>query len=1728
VLLSDYKITEKICDHRNGLFFRARSRSDDRSVLLKISRSTDPHPEEAAWFCQEYALLQQLGIPGVVATDGFLWNAHQPIMVLQDMGGQSLARLDYGGKLLLSDFLAIALSLARVISQIHQAKISHQDLTPSSLILNPTNHAIQLIDLGVAAQISTSSNSISDFPIAVTQNLAYISPEQTGRTNHSVDYRTDFYSLGIILYELLTGEPPFQGTDALEVIHCHIARQARNPSEITQFANGDPIPAQLSAIVMKLIKKNPNARYQSAHGLVADLERCDREIQAQQYISIFTLATADYKPELHLPNTLFGRQQATQQLLAALDYAPNNTQGGKSELVLVSGEAGVGKSALVQALKPAIVTQQGLFLTGKYDQYQRNVPYSAIVQALTQFCTQILSTDQTELAQWHAHLIRALGNNDQLLSEIVPQLAMITGKPRSVLRDRHQADHANRLHLLFEQLLSAIGEVYRPLVIFLDDLQWADAASLKLIHHLIHHSKFEHLLLIGTYRPEAVAPIDPLAVMLNHLRQHNQICEIVLSPLTAVDVNDLLTETLACTTSTSAPLAELVHRKTNGNPFFVLEFLKSLYTKNLLWYRQSSLQLDTAPAQWEWDITGILAQNTTDNVIALMVEQIQQLQPATRDVMQLAACLGNQFNLADLAMVYEQSPCQTLQAIWPAIAAGLITPLNEQYRLYLTLDAETIQVNPQDLQLANRLAQQQAFLVEIAKSAQFKFQHDRVQEAAYSDIALPDRAALHDKIGRLFLENVTDKPSRQILEIVNHLNQGTQFFTTQTARYELAQLNLEAGQKATDSAAHQTARSYFEQGIRLCDQTAWETQYDLMLALYNATNIAACLSGEFDQQEQISQQILQHTKSWQDEISVTEMKMQACIAQQQFTQAVAIALEFLKQLDIHFPQTPQPEDFQAELGKTLAALQGRSPLTLIDQPPMASPRAIAVLRLLHQIHTALYMSVPSLFPLTIFQEVQLSLEYGNDPLSAPAYVYFGLILCGIIGDIENGYEFGQLAKQLVEQSDSQATRAATFLTIGGATAHWREHIGNTLPIFQEGYQSGVETGDFQSAAFCLELHCSHSFLIGTPLITLAETASQAVKAIGQLHQASPLLFTQIYQQIIVNLLDPDHPTPWEITGAIGAETALIERLQQVNDFSSLGHIYVNKLMLCYWFGEYDQAAELMGIAAPFLPALTGTIMIPLYHFYAALTLLAQYPSRPETQQMVIWEQVQSHQEQLHTWSQFAPMNYTHKWALIEAERLRLLGESWAAMRFYEQAIQGARKHNFLPEASIACEQFALFYRDQQYPDQANYYIQQAFRITDRWQAKAKTQQLERKYLDSLSASILTSVTDREIKVTSRQSLDLSSILKASQALSGEIELKSLLSRLMTIVLENAGAETGILVLSDQGKTAIVAQGHVSRGIQVFTAQPQPLQGDRLPMQLLNYVMRMQNSVVLHHAFQEGDFTDDPYIRQHQTRSILCTPLLNQTKVIGVLYLENNLTPAAFTADRLEVLTLLCSQAAISIKNAQLYEQLQRHSLDLERKVAERTYELRTVNHELQRLALLDGLTQIANRRRFDEYLNQEYWRAQRDQTAIAVILCDVDHFKLFNDRYGHQMGDECLKAIAQLLSQSVKRSVDLVARYGGEEFALILPSTSIDGAITIANDIKANLAALQIVHETSPTHTYVTVSLGISTNQHNGEMTQPQHLLEYADQALYLTKTNGRNGYTVMATSIQASSESPL
>lgn len=1502
MVLANYQLIETIGENGLATFFRVRQSDEGPTVILKTLKQSDPSPEQVAWFCQEYALLQELNLPGAIAPQSLQWDAHQPVMLLEDRGGQLLQQLNYGGQLTLSAFLRLAIALAQVLEQVHSAQLFHQDLNPANLMLNPETQELRLIDFSSAAQIASTLQP-GDLPKTWARDLSYISPEQTGRTSHGVDYRTDFYSLGVILYELLTGAVPFQELDPLEVIHSHMARQPVLPSSVAQLADGQAIPAQISRIVLKLLKKDPSERYQSVRGLLGDLSRCDREFQATQQISDFALAEADENGALIWPNRLYGRQGEREQLLTVLSQAGQ----GKTALQLVAGEAGVGKSALIQSLKPGVIAQQGLFLTGKYDQYQQDVPYRAFIQALDLFCGQVLSAEAGELEHWQGLLRHCLGGNAALLCGIVPRLALILGRESSggeshlsadPLIAHSSLDNSSLINLLFEKLFATLAEACHPLVVVLDDLQWADGASLKLIHHLVHDSAIEHLVLIGAYRPEAVAAIAPLSNLLQTLYQQGESRKIQLHPLAVEPVNELLAETLACDAVRTEPLARLIHGKTQGNPFFVLAFLKSLQAEGLLTYgfaESSRVSHELSQARWDWDMAGIAAQNTTANVVNLMVDKLYQLPDQSREMLQRAACLGHRFNLADVAAVQDVSPFAALAALLPAIHAGLVMPLNEKYRLYLNgaLDEVATPTAGKGVVKLPVFQGQQDFLLKAAKAATFRFQHDRIQEAVYSDIEPGDRQALHYQIGQVFLARcpATDRAA-YILKIVNHLNQGASSNLATAVRLELAQLNLEAGQKAARTAAHEAAARYFEQGLLLCGDQGWEEQYDLTLALHDGANAAACLTGQFEHQAELSQRILAHSRHWQDSLAVTEMQMQACIAQRQFVGAITVALAFLKQLDIDFPEDPQSEDFQTELVKTLGLLQGESPLALMQRPTMDAPEAMAVLRILHPIHTALYMATPTLFPLAIFKEVQLSLQFGHGPLSAPAYVYFGLILCGIIGDIETGHGFGQLARQLVAQPESKITRAASLLTLAGATVHWKEHLRETLPIFQDGYQSGVETGDFQSAAFCRELYCSHSFLMGVPLDGLIDTTRDAVKVIAQLHQASPLLFTQIYQQIILNLADPKQQTPWEINGEICQEEPLLEGLLEVKNASTLGHIYVNKLMLCYWFGQYDEAEALIEVTAPWMQALTGTIMVPLFHFYTALTLLAQYPQKSVAGQELLLEQVKEHQDKLKTWSQFAPMNYGHKWALVEAERLRLLGQSWEAMNFYEQAIQGAREQGYLPEEAIACEQAARLYSDAKYPDLARYYLKQAYVICQRWQAQAKLKQLERTYEFGLLAPAVEQprLKAQEQLPNARSSLDLASILKASQALSGEIELDALLSRLMAIVLENAGAERGALVLLQGGEKAIFAEADIRHGVEVLTSAPRSLAAEQMPMQVVHSVIRSGKSVMLEQACESGEFTRDPYIVAQHTQSLLCTPLLSQGKVIGLLYLENNLTP----------------------------------------------------------------------------------------------------------------------------------------------------------------------------------------------------------------------------------------------
>jgi PAS domain S-box-containing protein len=1022
----------------------------------------------------------------------------------------------------------------------------------------------------------------------------------------------------------------------------------------------------------------------------------------------------------------------------------------------------------------------------------------------------------------------------------------------------------------------------------------------------------EYLFLIGAYRDNEVNSAHPLMMTLETLRKAGATINfITLAPLALEPMTQLIADTLHSEIASVKLLAELVVRKTEGNPFFVNEFLKTLHAENLLTFNppqspnNKSFSLSSpltkggwrgkggSKGGWQWDISNIEAKGITDNVVELMIGKVKKLPPSTQQVLRLAACVGASFDLNTLSIISEQSPHQISFELTPAVQSGLILPTSE-------LDEKLLIQN-------------------------YKFLHDRVQQAAYALIDEAQQQAVHLQIGRLLLQNTAPEAlSEEIFEIADHLNFGVELVTQQQEREEIAKLNLLAGQKAKAAAAYGAAIKYFDVGRELLSADSWQKSYDLTLALYSEAAEAAYLNGDFIGMEQLALVVLNHAKTVLDKVKVYEVKILACMAQSEQLSAINTALAVLKAFEVEFPDVPRQLDIELGLEETTSNLVGKRIEDLIDLPTLKAPEKLVAMRILSKITSACYQAAPELFVLIVLKQVNLSIKYGNAPFSAYAYAAYGLILCGVVLDIESGYQFGELALSVLERFNSSELKAKTFFVAALFIRHWKEHVRETLKLFREGYQSGLENGDLEFASYCAGFTCQYSYFMGKELTALAlemETYGNAIEQIGQ-GQASAFYYHKIFQQVVLNLISSAENTTC-LFGEAYNEDKLLPLHLEVNDRTGINYVFLSKLILCYLFGDFPQAVENAERTQEYLDGVTATIAVPLFHFYDSLARLAMYFDTPESERRSILDKVHANQEKMKTWAHHAPMNYLHKFELVEAERHRVLGENIEAMDYYDRAIALAKENEYLNEEALAYELAAKFYLKLGKQIIARTYMTEARYAYTRWGAKAKVEDLEARYSQLLPKSSATkSITSTLRKTTnsitgsySASALDLASVMKASQAISGEIVLDKLLASLMKLLIENAGAQSGYLILETEGKWLIEASGAVDSD-NITVLQSIPIESSQLVSQtIINYVARTSESVVLNDTTREENFTNDPYIKEHQPKSILCVPLLNQGKLTSIVYLENNLTTGAFTPDRLEVLKILSSSAAISIENA---------------------------------------------------------------------------------------------------------------------------------------------------------------------------------------------------------------------
>lgn len=1482
-------------------------------VVIKVLKSENPPVSLHNRLKNEYEYTKDSNITGVRKSLGLTKINGKPALLLEYVEGDTLKNLSVQRSFDLISFLRMAISVCEVLGNIHKSNIIHKDFNSNNIILNTNDYSVKVIDFENATSINLKTKHLGN-PKTLEGTLQYISPEQTGRMNRTVDYRTDLYSLGISLYEALTGRLPFDTEDPLELVHFHIAKAPVSPSILNTS-----IPEAVSLIILKLLSKNAEDRYQSAFGVKADFEYSLYQYTKKGTINSFALATHDQSSFFNIPQKLYGREREVDRLLNAFESVIR----GSKNVTMVTGPSGTGKSVLVNEIHKPVTQRKGYFVSGKYDELKKNIPYYAIINALNEFINILLTESKESLQSWKETFIDACGSNGQVLIEVLPKLEMIIGEQPS-LQGLNPLEARNRFNYVFRNFIKSISSQNHPLVIFLDDLQWADNTSLDFLQSLLSDPEDFFIMFIGSYRSDEVTEDHPLHAVLEYLEANNvDINTIEIHELSIGNISQLITDTMQCDHARALPLAELIFQKTLGNAFFVNQFLISLYEKGSLKFDFDSSRKQTDGSPWSWNLETIKELNITDNVVNLVANKILTLPEDLQKCLKLASCIGNQFDFETLCIISEKDKKHLSSILFIATREGLINPI--------TLPGSLLNSSHDEIH-----------------NHSYKFTHDKIHKAAYDLLNEDEKTQFHHEIGSLLLKRLKNQSAEdRIFEIVNHLDYSR--VKDKEEKYKIAGLLLLASFKSKQAGAFKTARKYMQNCLELLDSSSWKDQYDIALEVYVELAELAYLTGNFEEMSKFMDIIIKEAQSVMDVVRVNEIMIQAYYAQGMMDKALDLAISTLSKLGVSLPKHPNKINIILGLIRLEAAFLGTGPDKLYDLPMMQDTRKLAAVRILTSVNPAAYYARPNLFPLIVFKQILLSLKYGNTEFSPFAYATYGIVLTGILNKPEKGYTFGQVATRLLSKFKSKKQLGRTTVVVNSFLRHWKIHLHDILDPIEESYRIARESGDLEYAANATFNQGYIAFFIGKNLDNLEKVVARHSQVIQGFNQNSALDFTLLLNQAIHNFKDVRNE-PWKMTGPIIDEEAMIASEAtnpgRINPATTFVLNFL-KTYLCVYFRNKSEVIDFTDAAAKNMVAMTSSWFQPVFFFLDSLGRLSHYENVDKTKQDALMRTVIKNLKQIKHWAEIAPMNQLHRYQLIEAERNKVLKNYNSARNLYDKAIENARKNEYIQEEGLSFELTGEFYIENKQNRLGIFYLTNAYRAYKQWGAIAKLNDLEMRFPQLLVPNYQSVINRSNMMIKSvktngdksSQVLDLNTVVKASQMLSSEIVLDSLLQRLLKIVMENAGAEKGFLIDNDIDSLRMLVKGQVSNN-EVVSELVDRNADYQMPESILNYVARTKTSIVLNNAYKDITYGNDKYVQQFKPKSVFCYPVMRKEKLSCIIYLENNLVPGAFTTERLEVMNILASQIAISIENALLYE-------NLEEKVRERTVEIQSKNIELE-------------------------------------------------------------------------------------------------------------------------------------------------------------------------------------
>ncbi len=1522
--IKNYKITSEIFKGNRTVVFRGENLQDKKPVIIKTLQDKYLTSEDFDKLKREYEITKDLELEGIVRPYGLQKHDNGLLLILEDFGGMPLKKIINTHGVDLEEFFNISLQIVETLAELHKSHIIHKDMKPSNIIFNQNTGHVKITDFGISSILSREYQKTIN-PDKLEGSLFYMSPEQTGRMNRAIDYRTDFYSLGVTFYEMLTGRLPFQAKDPMEWIHCHIAKTPVPPHKIKT-----EIPEVVSRIIMKMLLKTVEDRYQSAHGIKSDLEWCRHQLQENKTVENFIPGKNDRSETLMIPQKLYGRETEIEMFMDALD----RINGGSTEMMLVSGYSGIGKSSLVCEIHKPMVKLRGYFVTGKFDQFLRNIPYASLIQAFQELVRQLLTESKERISVWKEKLLSVLGPNGQVVIDVMPEVELIIGKQPEI-QELPSTESQNRFNLVFRNFARIFAEKDHPLVLFLDDLQWADSASLKLIQLLITDPDAKYLLIVGAYRDNEVNSSHPLIQTLESIQKVGRtINNICLTPLEPENVNKLISDTLNCEPDDSWQLSELVFKKTAGNPFFTNEFLKLLYQEELLEY-------DITLGKWQWDIDKIGKKDITENVVELMAGKIKKLSINTQNALKFAACIGNQFDLRTLSIVNGKSERETLIELWDAIREDL---LKSESNLRIG-DGED-----SDNSAENETKDSSVKPIIIT------FLHDRIQQAVYSLISEENKKHNHLKIGRLILKNwQEEEESENVFEIADQLNCGMTLITDEKEKTGLAELNLVAGKKAKASTAYLPALKYLTVGTELLQNKSWHDQYTLTCSLYIERSECEYLCGNFDVAEDLFNRILENLETKEEKARVYSKKAELLHNQGRFLDSINVGTQGLKLFGVTIPPEPGKTTIMLEfiisryLYHKRRLCGGGSVKDLVRIPDMSDQEKLAVMSILKQLPSPAYFSNNNLFVFLSIKMVNISLIHGYTNTSPYAYSLYGLVLVAAFNNIESGYEYGKMALTLEERYNTISQKHRTMFVFHSFLSQWKMHLEKDIVALKENAQKCIENGDLVYACYSIAQSFLKATVRGVQLDELIKDGEKTLDFIQQARETS----SEIYTIVILRMASCLKGLTRERTSFADDnydEDAHVEQMKKTN-LVPLNVYYIFKLQTLYILGEYNGACKMAIESEKIIEISLGQIHSVEHYFYYSLTLTSLYPKATKREKKSYKSILKKNQKKLKRWAKHCPENFLHKYLLVKAEIASISGKYHDASILYDQSIKSAHENEYSQNKAIAYELLGRHNLKGGFEIIAGVFLIEAYKGFLRWGATAKARLMEEEYPDVISAPSTQKIDHTTSSGT--EALDLTSVIKVSHVISGEVNLDKLLKRLMDIVIENAGARKGIFILDRDEKLYIEAEG-IADSKDHVVLQSIPIEdSNTVSKSIVNYVARTSQDVVLDDASNEGMFTRDEYILKTTPKSILCMPIKHHGKLTGILYLENNLATRVFTPDRLEPLKILSSQMSISIENANLYTNLKNTISELEslkngleQEVEKRTEEMRHLNADL--------------------------------------------------------------------------------------------------------------------------------------------------------------------------------------